>query len=450
MSVSPTLAVIGALVCAALGALVSWFVAAARAAAAVSRAETERERRAAAEAALHELRERHGELDRRFAAAEERVSAARQLVEEQKRFVEDSRKQLEDAFGALATNALRGSSAQFLELAEQRWNATREKAAGDLEARRKEIETLLAPLRETLQSLDAKTGEIEKARVGAYDSLKEHLTQLQTATGHLQEKATTLASALRGSQVRGRWGELALRNVAELAGMTEHCDFTEQSADAEGKRPDMVVKLPDGRFIAVDSKVPLTGYLQAVEASEESVRQAGLKDHVRAVRAHMGTLAGRDYADALEGDVDLVVLYLPGAPFLAAAFGEDPALQVEALRARVLLATPTTLVALLRTVAIYHQQRSLADNARVIADTARDLYERGAKFGEDLAAAGRGLKTAVDAYNRAVGSFERRFLPMGQKLESMKVTEQSRRELKSPEPLGSTVRDVGSAELGDA
>ena len=164
------------------------------------------------------------------------------------------------------------------------------------------------------------------------------------------------------------------------------------------------------------------------------------------MRSHVRDLASRGYADALAGDVDLVVLFLPGDPFLAAAFSEDPDLQVEALRSRVLIATPTTLVALLRTVAIYHQQRVLADNAREIADTARELYDRAAKIGDDLGRAGRGLKTAVDAYNAAVGSFERRFLPMGQKLQNLKVTEQSRRELTAPEPLEVTPRMTGGDE----
>ena len=319
--------------------------------------------------------------------------ALTEQLDAQRRFVDESRSQLEATFKALASDALDGSTKRFLELAEQRWKTTREEAASDLEKRRQAIETLLAPLKETLKNLDQKTGEIEKARRGAYDALKQDLAHLHETTRTLQDRTTTLASALRGSQVRGRWGEIALRNIAELAGMSEHCDFTEQTTVGDGKRPDMVVKLPEGRLIAVDSKVPLAGYLKSIEATDEAARQAGLKEHVQAVRQHIRTLAGRDYAADLEGDVDLVVLFLPGDPFLAAAFSEDPDLQVEALRSKVLLATPTTLVALLRTVAIYHQQRALADNAREIADTARDLYERAAKFGEDLAKTGKGHGT---------------------------------------------------------
>jgi DNA recombination protein RmuC len=382
----------------------------------------------------------------RAEALEAEKRALAEQVTAQREFVEESRAQLEATFKALASDALDGSTARFLELAEQRWKTTREEASADLEKRRQAIETLLAPLKETLKNLDQKTGEIEKAREGAYHALKQDLAHLHETTRTLQERTTTLASALRGSQVRGRWGEIALRNIAELAGMSEHCDFTEQATVGDGKRPDMVVRLPEERLIAVDSKVPLAGYLKAIEATDETARQAGLKEHVLAVRQHIRTLAARDYAADLEGDVDLVVLFLPGDPFLAAAFSEDPDLQVEALRSKVLLATPTTLVALLRTVAIYHQQRALADNAREIADTARDLYERAAKFGEDLAKTGKGLKTAVDAYNRAVGSFERRFLPMGQKLAALKVADQARRELVAPDPLLEAPRDVAEVD----
>ncbi|MCU0305724.1 MAG: DNA recombination protein RmuC [Thermoanaerobaculales bacterium] len=433
-----------ALAAAALGAGLGWLVAASllgrRVAVAEARAAAESERRAGVEAEHARLGELRRELERKTAAAEVEVRTAREQFEAQKAFVEASRKQLEDAFKALASDALEGSSRRFLELAEQRWQTTREEAAGELEKRKQAIETLLEPLKQSLKSLDDKTGAIEKERRGAYDALKEHLSLLHSATSSLQDKTTTLASALRGTQVRGRWGEIALRNIAELAGMSEHCDFVEQTTVGDGKRPDMVVRLPEGRLIAIDSKVPLAGYLKAVEAVDENAREAGLREHVQAVRAHIRALAARDYAAELAGDVDLVVLFLPGDPFLAAAFGQDPDLQVEALRSRVLVATPTTLVALLRTVAIYHQQRVLADNAREIAETARELYDRAAKFGDDLARAGRGLKTAVDAYNAAVGSFERRFLPMGQRLEDLKVTEQARRSLTAPDPVAEAPR----------
>ena len=463
MTLSPVIFGAVLVVTLALGGAIAWVVATAREretraraetelqarlSAETARAEHEAERRSALDQELARVNEARNELDRKISAAEVQIRTAQERLEEQKEFITSSRKEFEDTFKALSAAALEGSTKQFLELAEQRWKTSREEASADLEKRRQGIEAMLAPLKETLKNLDAKTAEIEKERRGAYDGLKVHLTHLQDATTTLQDRTTTLASALRGTQVRGRWGELALRNIAELAGMTEHCDFTEQTTTDEGKRPDMVVRLPEGRFIAVDSKVPLSGYLKAVEASDEEGRQAGLKEHVQAVRNHIKTLAARNYAESLEGDVDLVVLFLPGDPFLAAAFGEDPDLQVEAIGSRVLLATPTTLVALLRTVAIYHQHLVLAENAREIGEVAATLYDRAAKFGDDLARAGRGLKTAVDAFNAAVGSFERRILPMGQKLEALKVTEQTKRRLNAPQVLTEGPRIV-SADTGE-
>ena len=222
--------------------------------------------------------------------------------------------------------------------------------------------------------------------------------------------------------------------------MTRHCDFLEQTTVDDGGRPDMTVKLPGGRFVAVDAKAPLAAFLEASEATNDAARNAALDQHVRALRQRVRTLAARQYADALPGDVDLVVMFLPGDPFLSAAFERDPDLQVDAMRDKVLIATPTTLVALLRTFAVYWQQQSLAENAQAIADVAQELYDRAAKFSEELSNMGRGLGQALDAYNRAVGSFERRLLPMGRRLDEMKVAEQSRRQLETPQPIDDEVR----------
>ncbi len=411
-----------------------------RLSAAEATAASERTRREAAEGELEEAQRTVRELDRELAVAGARAEEARRLIDEQKNFVERSRRELEATFQSLAAAALKGSSEQFLALAEQKLAVAGGRASADLDERKKEIQHLLAPLRETLTKLEQRTGEVEKARVDAYSRIDSQVQTLAQATATLQEQTTSLASALRGSQVRGKWGEIALRNIAELAGMTAHCDFLEQSTVDDGRRPDMTVKLPEGRWIAVDAKAPLTAYLEANEATSDSRRNAALDRHVRALRQHVRTLAGRDYADALAGDVDLVVMFLPGDPFLAAAFERDPDLQVDAMRAKVLIATPTTLVALLRTVAIYWQQRSLAANAAEIAGVAQELYERAAKFSEELTGMGRGLKQALDAYNRAVGSFERRLLPMGRKLDEMKVAEQSRRQLEAPPAIEEEVR----------
>ena len=418
-------------------------VGAQRLSAAEAAASSERERRQQLEAELERAEEALRELDRQVAVSREREIRAGELIEELKRFAEHSRKELEDSFKALAATALRGSSEQFLSLAEQKLSADRTRAAADLEERRQAIEGLLKPLKETLLKLDLSTQEIEKSRVDAYSRIDEQVRQLAQATAGLQEKTTSLATALKGSQIRGRWGEIALRNVAELAGMTPHCDFEEQATVGEGKRPDMTVKLPGGRLIAVDAKAPLAAYLEAAETPNEAQRQGALDRHVKALRSHIRDLATREYAEAVDGEVDLVVMFLPGDPFLSAAFVRDPDLQVDALRSKVLLATPTTLVALLRTVAIYWQQRSLAENAEQIASVARTLYERAAIVGEKLEGVGRGLRSALTSYNEAVGSFKHRLVPMGQKLDELKVPEQSRRQLTGPEPIDEEPRKLG-------
>ena len=381
-------------------------------------------------------------MDRDAAVSQEKADQAEALIVELKQFRENARKELEDNFKALAAEALAGSNKQFLSLAEQRLATSEERSKADLEERKKAVETLLAPLQVTLKSLDQKSTEMEKARVDAYSRMDQQVQLLAQATSSLQEKTTSLTTALKSSQVRGRWGEIALRNVAELAGMTEHCDFDEQTAIAEGKRPDMTVHLPGDRKIAVDAKAPLTDFLAAVEATEDAQREAALDRHVKALRSHIKALAGRDYAEALSTDLDLVVMFLPGEQFLSAAFAQDPDLQVDALRSKVLIATPTTLVALLRTVAIYWQQRSLAENAETIAAVARDLYQRAAKFSDDLERVGKGLGTALKAYNDAVGSFDRRVLPMGRRLEELKVSEQTKRDLVSPRPIDDDPRKL--------
>lgn len=422
-------------------ALVAWLILRQRLAVATTRAHAEGERRHELEGELGASRKEAAEMSRQLAVAEERVNQAQKQIEEQKKFLVEAQKQLEDSFGNLAKKALAGNSEQFLTLAKERFTTSETEAKNELEKRKKEIENLLKPLAETLGKLDQKTGEIEKARVDAYARIGEQVKALAASAAALDERTQILSTALRGSQVRGRWGEIALRNLVELAGMSEHCDFEEQKNISDGKRPDMTIHLPGERRIPVDAKAPLTAYLEANEAPNDAAKKAALAKHARALREHVKTLAGRDYA-AGESEIDLVVMFLPGDPFLGAAFASDPNLQIDALRQKVLIATPTTLVALLRTVAIYWQQRDMAVHAEEIFEKARELYERAAKFSEELAGIGKGLKSALDAYNRAVGSFDRRLMPAGKRLEELRVSEQSRRSLEAPEQLEEQPRDV--------
>ncbi len=442
-------------VCAALlGAAVAWIAAygrrareQARAAAAEAAGAAERGQRERAERELLAERQRANMLQEQAAAAVAREEQVRTQLAEQRDFLERSRHDLEAAFRALAASALEGSTEQFLKLAEQRLGTARTEAAGDLEARRSAIEGLLAPLRDTLGRLDERTAELERIRLDAYSRLDEQVKMLATATGDLRERTSTLTSALRGSsQVRGRWGEVTLRNIAELAGMAEHCDFVEQTGQADGARPDMVVHLPGGGRIAVDAKAPMAAYMDAAEAGTEAERKAALLRHVGDLRRHIKTLAERDYPAKIDGGFDLVVLFLPGDPFLSAASEQDPDIQLNALRVRVLIATPTTLVALLRTVALYWQQRSVVENAETIARVAHELYDRAAIFQSHLAAVGGGLKRALSAYNSAVGSYVGKLLPMGQKLAALKVTEHAARQMDLLDALDEAPRELDDAD----
>ena len=232
----------------------------------------------------------------------------------QQEFLEATKREIENTFKALASNALEGNTRRFLDLAEERLARTRSEAEGELEKRKQAIQSMIDPLKEALSKFESSTGEIEKARVNAYAQIDTQVRALAEQTLKLQEKTTSLDTALRGNQVRGRWGELALRNIVELAGMTEHCDFFEQQTVEGGGRPDMPVRLPGGRFIAIDAKAPLSAYLEAMETTSEKERAAALARHVSDLRGHIRQLAAREYAAGLEGSLDLVVLFLPGIP----------------------------------------------------------------------------------------------------------------------------------------
>ena len=395
----------------ALGLLTGWLFGRLQGAQRIARAEATagaaETRRQELEGQFAASQEQSQGVSHELAVANERLTATRQALEEQKQFLADSRRQLEDSFKALAASALKGSSEQFLSLAEQRLKASQTRAAADLEERRVAIEGMLKPLSEALDKLDRTNTEMEKARSGAYSQIDEQIRALTDATASLSERTTALSTTLRGSSGKGRWGELALRNIVELAGLTEHVDFEEQKTTQDGGRPDLTVRLPGDRLIAIDAKAPIRAYMQAAEATDDASRAKALDRHVSKLKGHVKTLAARDYAGALGAEVDLVVMFLPSDALLAEAYARAPDFQTDALRQRILVATPTTLVGLLRTVAIYWQQQALADNAAEIASVAGMLYERAAKFGKEFAGVGKSLQGAIDSYNRAVGAPER-------------------------------------------
>lgn len=363
-------------------------------------AEAERAARGQVEA----MRQREAEAVARVAALEGAQRNEERLLE---------------AFGALSNQALDASTRRFLELAGERFARLEAAAQRESTEREQTVHGLVAPVQEHLGKLAAQLEQVERIRQRDSGSLREAVSQLQrTATG-LQSETKTLAAAMKDVRVRGSWGELQLRRVVELAGMVEHSDFSEQhhvtGAD-RAVRPDLVVWLPRGRAVVIDAKVPLDAYLEATHAHDDGSANERLAAHAVAMRQHAAALAKRDYAAAVEGAVDLVVMFVPGESFLAAACEHDPMLLDRALADGVVLATPTTLVALLKAVALGWREERLAADARTIAELGRELHDRTVTFAEHLGKVGRSLESSVKSYNSAVGSLESRVLPSARRL----------------------------------
>lgn len=368
------------------------------------------------------------ELEQR--AAEEKVAA-----------IQEARTQLAETFSALSGAALRTNNEEFLRLARENLKQFQVQASADLEKREKSIEGLVKPIREALEKTERQVRQMEQEREKAYGSLTRYLEGMTQTQQQLQAETRNLVKALRRPEVRGQWGEMTLKRLAELAGMVEYCDFyPQESVSAEGGalRPDMIVRLPNGREIVVDVKTPLDAYLNAVEAADDNERATFLAHHARKVRERVRELAAKSYWSQFEKSPDFVVLFMPGEQFLSAALDQDPALLEEALRQRVVVATPTTLVALLRAVAYGWRQEALAENAEQIRRVGEELYQRLGTFTEHLGKLGRSLGSSVDHYNRAVGSFERSVMPGARRFTEMGV--EARRALDTPEPLEKAVR----------
>lgn len=340
-----------------------------------------------------------------------------------------------EAFAALAADALRQNTEGFLTLAGERFQRLEESSEADWESRRKAVDDTVGPLREALERYRSEAQALDRARSETAGELKQ---QLQT----LADETSRLAGALRGPAARGRWGELTLRRTAELAGLSEHCDFAEQVtlSGGAGGRPDMLVRLPGGREIAVDAKAPLDAYLRAVDAPDEAGRESALVDHARQVRRHVDALAGRGYAGALEASPDFVVLFLPDEGFLGAALSRDRALAEHALGRGVVLATPATLYALLGAVARGWREVRMAESTREVLACARELDERLGRFGEHLAKLGGQLAKSVESFNKAVGSLESRVLPQARRIRELGVGG-APGSLAAPEPVTVAVRE---------
>jgi len=390
---------------------------------------------------------------RRQGHLESQIKTQASLEQEREIAFEAANAQLTRAFSELANQSLKSNSESFLRLAEQNLGAQQEKAKRDLGEREKAVESLVKPIRDALQESKKQITELEKSRSEAYGSIRTQLETMQLSQKSLTQETHNLVNALRRPEVRGRWGEITLRRLVELAGMVEHCDFQEQVHSAgEGQivRPDMIVRMPDRRELVVDVKTPLDAYLEAAEAQTDAQRKLGLERHARNVHAHIRMLASKAYWDQFEESPEFVILFIPGDQFLSAALNEKPDLIEYALSKQIILATPTSLVALLKAVAYGWRQLSLADNAREIRALAEDLYGRLASFVGHMNRMGRQLASSVETYNKAVGSLERSVLPGARKFVELGVHEKKKMEkLETLDPVPRTMIE-SSADDDDA
>ena len=357
-------------------------------------------------------------LELELTQARAEVATGEALAQEREQALELAAMRVRAGFDAAATEALRGNSEMFLQLARQALAQQQQLADLKLSEREKAVEGMLAPVREALNRTHEQIARIEKERAESFGALRSSIESVALGQLALQRETRNLVTALRRPEVRGQWGEMTLRRLAELAGMVEHCDFAEQvhvAGEDGALRPDMIVNMPDGRQLVVDVKTPLDAYLSAVEAPDDSSRDAALKRHAQAVTERVRALASKAYWAQFEHSPDFVVLFIPGDQFLAAAVAEVPSLLEDAVRQHVIIATPTSFVALLKAVAYGWRQNALAENAARIQELAEELYKRLARFGEHMARIGRSLGQSVDAYNSAVGSLERNVLPGARK-----------------------------------
>ncbi len=376
------------------------------------------------------------------ATAEKDAESQRANLAEQRRLLDDAQLKLRDAFQSLAGEALKSSSDQFMELAKSRFDSLQKEAEGDLENRKIAIQSLVDPLETALKDLRSEVSRVESARQEAYGSLRNEVQLLATTNKELREETGSLVNSLKQPQVKGKWGELTLRRVVELAGMSPHCDFLEQqSVDTEeGRlRPDLMIYLPGGTQIVVDVKVPLHAFFKAVSAQSDAEYREAMVQHASLVREHIKGLSGKEYWKQFEPTPEFVVLFVPGESFFSAALEQDRTLIEDAIDKRVVLASPTTLIALLRAIAYGWKQQLVAENAERITELGKELYDRVVKFAEHLSEIAKGLERASKAYNNAVASFDSRLIPSARKFREMGV---GSADVPQIEPIGTFPRPL--------
>lgn len=346
----------------------------------------------------------------------------RKHAQEKMQMLEQAQVRLGDVFKRLSTDALSANNQSFLELAHSTLQKFQETARMDLGQRQQAIGEMMQPVHQALCKVDSKILDLEKQRVGAYEVLRQQVLELTTSQKELRFETANLVKALRAPSVRGQWGEMQLKRVVEMAGMLSHCDFLEQvSANTEAGRirPDMIVNLPGGKKIVVDAKAPLSAYLEALEAKDDTERQQKIQDHARQVRQHIRQLSQRAYWEQFAETPDFVVLFLPGETFFSAALEGDPSLIEAGVKEKVILATPTTLIALLRAIAYGWRQESLAESTRAIGELGKELYKRICDMGDHFSRMGRHLTQSVDCYNQTLGTLEKRVFVSARKFKEL-------------------------------
>ncbi len=381
--------------------------------------------------------------------AETRLETSDRAAAEKLQLLETAERKLADTFKALSAQALDSNNSSFLRLAKASFETIKVEAQGELEKRQQAIEGLVAPVKDALKGVGERLQAMELARTGAYEGLVQQVRSLAETNEQLRAQTSNLVSSLRSPQARGRWGEIQLRRVVEMAGMLAHCDFLEQASktvDDRRLRPDMIVRLPGGKTVIVDAKAPLDAYLSSVETADEDEKRRHLAAHAAHVRNHMKLLGAKGYWDQFEATPEFVIMFLPGEMFFSAALQSDPGLIESGISEGVIPATPTTLIALLRSVAYGWRQERIAENAQAISDLGKELYGRVAKLAEYVGDIGAALDSSVKAYNRAVGSIESRVLVSARKFRDLQAAGEGP-EIAAIAPVEQSPRTVSAPEL---